>query len=85
MKKFFLTIAVLMLMGFCGKAQNDMFFKWSEIDDETYRDIDNGVNIALPTAHGLDNDNDAEAPLGSGLMILGVLGAGYIMKKKEVR
>ena len=82
MKKFFLTIALLMFMGFCGKAQNDVFFKWSEVDNDTYRDIDNGVNFSLPTAHGLDND--AEAPLGSGLLVLTVLGAGYMMKKKEV-
>ena len=84
MKKFFLTIAVLMFMGFCGKAQNDVFFKWSEIDNETYRnDPYDNVNLALPTAHGLNND--AEAPLGSGLLVLTVLGAGYMMKKKEVR
>ena len=84
MKKFFLTIAVLMFMGFCGKAQNDVFFKWSEIDNETYRnDPYDNVNFALPTAHGLNND--AEALLGSGLLVLTVLGAGYMMKKKEVR
>lgn len=83
MKKFFLTIAVLMFMGFCGKAQNDVFFHYSEADDEIYRDVDNGVNFSLPTAHGLNNDS--EAPLGSGLLVLTVLGAGYMMKKKEVR
>lgn len=86
MKKFFLTIAVLMLMGFCGKAQSDMFFRWSDIDNDLYRtNTYDNVEFGLPTSHGLNNDNGAEAPLGSGLLILGVLGAGYAMKKKEVR
>ena len=85
MKKIFL-IAVLMLVGLCGNAQNDMFFKWSDVDNDLYRtNTYDNVEFGLPTAHGLNNDNGAEAPLGSGLLILGVLGAGYAMKKKEVR
>ncbi len=81
MKKFFLTIAVFMLMGFCCKAQSDMFFHYSEVDNEMYRDntYDN-VNFGLPTAHGLNND--AEAPLGSGMLVLTALGAGYAVVRR---
>ena len=65
-----------MLVGLCGNAQNDMFFKWSEADNEIFRDVQyDNVNIGLPAGHGLDYDGDA--PLGSGLLVFAALGAGY--------
>lgn len=76
MKKFFLTIAVLVLMGFCCKAQTDLFFDWTDADEEMNRyDPYGDVNFGLPAAHGLDHDS--EAPLGSGLLVLTALGAIY--------
>ena len=66
-----------MLMGFCCKAQNDGFFQWTDLDNEdVYRmnPYDN-LELGLPTAHGLNHDSDA--PLGSGMLVLTALGAGY--------
>ena len=75
MKKIFF-IAVLMLVGYCCKAQNDMFFRLSDADNEMFRDVQyDNVNIGLPAGHGLDYDSDA--PLGSGLLVFAALGAGY--------
>ena len=80
MKKTLLTIVVLMTMAFTATAQNDAFFKWNDADNDMYRDIDNGINFALPTSHGLDYDNTA--PLGSGLLVLTALGAGYAAARR---
>lgn len=81
MKKILFTIAILMTMAFGANAQSDTFFKWNNADNETYRDIDNGISFALPTAHGYEYDS--EAPLGSGLLILTALGAGYAIKRRK--
>ena len=80
MKKTLLTIVVLMTMAFTATAQNDAFFKWNDADNDMYRDIDNGINFALPTSHGLDYDNTT--PLGSGLLVLTALGAGYAAARR---
>ena len=81
MKKTLFTIAILMTMALSASAQSDAFFKWNNADNETYRDIDNGISFALPTAHGYEYDS--EAPLGSGLLILTALGAGYAIKRRK--
>lgn len=85
MKRTILTLAILMTMAFTATAQRDAFFKWNDADDEIYRNTSEpGFDFNLPQAHGLENDSTA--PLGSGLIILGALGAGYAIKKKaEVR
>ena len=68
-------------MAFGANAQSNAFFKWNNADNETYRDIDNGISFALPAAHGYEYDN--EAPLGTGLLILTALGAGYAIKRRK--
>lgn len=78
MKKLLLTFAIVTTFGFSVNAQRDAFFTWNDANNETYRTGEN-VNFALPQAHG--NDFDSTAPLGSGLLILGALGAGYAIKK----
>lgn len=81
MKKILFTIAILMTMAFGTNAQSDAFFKWNNADNETYRDIDKDIGFALPTAHGCEYDS--EAPVGSGLLILTALGAGYAIKRRK--
>ena len=70
-----------MTMALSASAQSDAFFKWNNADNETYRDIDNGIGFALPTAHGYEYDS--AAPLGSGLLILAAFGAGYAIKRRK--
>lgn len=67
-------------MAFGANAQSDAFFKWNNADNDLYRANDN-LGFALPTAHG--SVYDSEAPLGSGLLILTALGAGYAVMRKR--
>ncbi len=81
MKKIFLAIALVLTLGFGANAQiglTDAFFNdWAQSD--LTRDI---TLISLPNEHGLTEDVTG-APIGSGLFILGALGAAYALRKKE--
>lgn len=83
MKKILFVIALVITMGFGAKAQigfglTDAFFNdWAQSD--LMRDI---TLISLPESHGLEYDQSA-APLGSGLFILGALGAGYAVARRK--
>lgn len=81
MKKIFLAIALVLTLDFGANAQiglTDAFFNdWAQSD--LMRDI---TLISLPNEHGLTEDVTG-APLGSGLFILGALGAAYALRKKE--
>lgn len=86
MKKIFLAIALVLVLGLGAKAQigvSDAFVNdWSMGD--MFRD--GGLGLLLPIIpgdHGLSGDQPA--PLGSGLFILGALGAGYatLRRRKE--
>ena len=82
MKKILLTIALVMTLSFGAKAQfelTDAFFNdWAESD----RLAGSGFSFVLPTSHGFGEDTPS-APLGSGLLVLTALGAGYALKKKH--
>ena len=81
MKKILFVIALVIAMGFGAKAQiglTDAFFNdWAQSD--LMRDI---TIISLPDQHGLNTDVSG-APLGSGLFILGALGAGYAVARRR--
>lgn len=80
MKKLLLATALFITQGFGAKAQiglTDAFFNdWAQSD--LMRDV---TLISLPNEHGLDTD--INAPLGSGLLILTALGAGYAVKHRR--
>ena len=80
MKKILFTIALIITMGVTATAQSDGFFRSYCDNDYTNRTEDN--TFILPSSHGTDYDYDS-APLGSGLLILTALGAGYALKKKR--
>ncbi len=86
MKKIALTIALVLALGLGANAQigiSDAFFNdWAQSD--FLRDGGLGLMLpGLPGDHGLGGD--VPAPLGSGLIILGALGAGYatLRRRKE--
>ena len=79
MKK--ILIIAFVLVSFSVKAQTDSFFKWNYSDDYTERTLDNNPNFYFPDSHGLDYDGNA--PLGSGLLVLTALGAGYAVAKRR--
>ena len=86
MKKIVLAIALVLAIGLGAKAQiglSDAFLNdWAQSD--MLRDGGLGLILpGLPGDHGLGGD--VPAPLGSGLVILGALGAGYatLRRRKE--
>lgn len=89
MKKILFAIAIVMMLGLTANAQGrDGFFSnWGD----NYNDrgtIGTGSidNITLPGGNLVTGDgygNDEPAPLGSGLVVLTALGAGYAVARKR--
>lgn len=73
-----------MLASGLSFAQSDGFFSgWEE--NEIREDIDNGFDMPGLPGHGYTEDQSG-APLGTGILILTALGAGYaVAKRKEER
>ena len=84
MKKILLTVLVLtMVLG--ASAQTDGFFKDGGSSDN-YNRSGSGSDPALPRLPGYGvgaTDNDQGAPLGSGLLVLTALGAGYAVSRRK--
>lgn len=82
MKNILLAIAFVFMMALGASAQGgraDGFFNYNEnLTDRTsvYSDV------GLPNSHFTNHDHEG-APLGSGLLILTVLGAGYTVARKR--
>lgn len=82
MKNILLAIAFVFMMALGASAQGgktDGFFNYNEdITDRTsvYSDV------SMPTYHFTNHDQEG-APLGSGLLILTTLGAGYAVMRKR--
>ena len=83
MKKIVLAIVLVMAFGFATNAQyNDHFFM-------EWEDVSNGIDFSregggpgFPGGHG---GGDTPVPLGSGLTVLAMLGAGYAAAKRNKR
>jgi len=82
MKKIFLTIMIVLMSSVIGNAQHDSFFNGSQ------ESVDRTSNNPMPlipagTVGTLTYDVNANnSPVGSGLLILTALGAGYTLRKK---
>ena len=85
MKKIIFAIAMIMTLAMNANAQRDTFF--SDWYDENSDIRTNGTNIPnLPNNNlilGGEFGNDVNAPIGSGLLILTALGAGYAVARKR--
>ena len=79
MKKILFAAVMVMTMAYSANAQNDAFFEWNTAETEIFRTT-GFESLLLPFSHGLDTD--INAPLGSGLLILTALGAGYAIKRR---
>ena len=88
MKKLSLLLAIVLGMGTMAFAQ--------EISPETYEEAglfgkgfslfatnEDESLLGLPEGHGLDDDFDADTPLGSGILLLAGMGAAYLLKNKK--
>ena len=83
MKKIILTISIILLM--CGsvfaQGRNDAFVsEWGGTRGSGL-DITPELIIAMPD-WGLFGNNTNTEPLGSGILIMTALGAGYAVRKK---
>ncbi len=81
MKKILFTIAIVMTMTLGASAQRGTDGFFTNTDNNTYREGDDFNGLVFPT-HTTDTDPDA-APLGTGLLILTALGAGYAVARKK--
>ena len=77
MKKILFAIAFVMMVVIAN-AQSDSFFKSDNSNAGNGNRDDFGM--ALP-GHGLNDDQ--QAPLGSGMLVLTALGAGYAIARRK--
>ena len=85
MRKALLTIAIVLTMVLGASAQSDGFFK--NYRDDVYGDRgESGSDPLMPALPGGGvgaYNTDQGAPLGSGLLMLTALGAGYALRKRR--
>ena len=82
MKKILFAIAIVLTMGLTANAQRDAFFKWTDADNELLREpYDGTTTFNLPYVHNYEQD--VNAPLGSGLLVLTALGGAYALMRRQ--
>ena len=83
MKK--LIITTIFALGLCMSlnAQKDSFFTYHNSEDYRGGSSEWGTLPTLPASHGFDFDVNGEAPLGSGLLLLGGLALAYGLRKRN--
>ena len=82
MKKILLTIVFVLTIVLGANAQTDGFFR----DGNSGNYGNRGVDSDLPnTPSGVTGSlkGDYDAPLGSGLLVMTVLGGAYLLRKQE--
>ena len=81
MKKFLLSIFILTLsLAASAQSYNDSFVDWT--DENSGRTFVDDWSIIFPATHFSNTDQDG-TPLGSGLLVLTALGAGYAVTRKR--
>ena len=81
MKKILFAIALTITLSLTASAQSytDSFVDWT--DSDTGRTSVDWA-IVFPASHFTNTDQNG-APLGSGLLVLTALGAGYVVNKRH--
>ena len=69
-----------MVLGFGANAQSDSFFKSDNSNAGSGNRDGESFGMALPS-HGATDDQ--QAPLGSGMLILTAMGAGYAIARRR--
>ena len=83
MKKYIITLVFALGLGLNLSAQSDGFFSNSSYTEFREENNNWGTMPLLPNQHGTQYDFAAEAPLGSGLLLLGGLALAYGLRKKN--
>lgn len=83
MKKYIITLIIALGFGLNLSAQkSDGFFSNGNYSE--YREDSWVADMPLlPTSHGYGYDYDANAPLGTGLLLLGGMAIGYAALRKR--
>ncbi len=82
MKKILFAIAIVLTISLSANAQGrDAFFtEWS---NDNYGDRPDPTLPLVPSVDYSNENNEPAAPLGTGLLILTALGAGYAVARKK--
>lgn len=85
MKKTIMTIAIVLGLSTAAFAEygGGLFKRGYVTDEEYYGAGTQGNRKPLLPNHNMDDNQDADAPLGSGIAVLLGLGAAYMMSKKR--
>lgn len=82
MKKFALTIAIVLGMTFTGIAQTNGLFDMGPNSGSQFDSNDPSTGLFLPQQHGADTDANG-TPLGGGALLLIGFGAAYALKNRK--
>ena len=86
MKKILFAIAIVLTISFTANAQgrNDAFFNdWSSDNNDSWRTTTLAIVVPSSNSIGGIEGDPSGAPLGSGLLVLTALGAGYAVARKK--
>ena len=86
MKKLALTIAIVLGISFSSFAQQDGggLFKYGEASEEsTWFSTREGEGLLTPGLPPFDSDDDQNAPLASGALLLIGFGAAYALRNRN--
>ena len=76
MKKIILAIALFAAVS--ANAQSDSFFRYNNVEEQRGNDFG-----AMPAMFGHGSGDNQNAPLGSGLLLLGGMAVLYASRKKS--
>ncbi len=84
MKKLALTIAIVFGLGLTTFADGGGLFQRGTTPTESGPFMGGRATLtpALPT-HGLEDNQDANTPMGTGIAVLALLGGAYLVGKKR--
>ena len=88
MKKIALTIAIILGLGltsFADPNQGGGLFQRGATSEDVYFGSNRDATTSTPMLpnHGLDDNQNADSPLGSGIAVLLGLGAAYAVGKNR--
>jgi LPXTG-motif cell wall-anchored protein len=85
MKKLIILSVFALGFGMSLNAQSDGFFVYNNFEQEQNRQSQNEAWGVMPSmiGHGIEYDMDANAPLGSGLLLLGGMAVLYAKRKRK--
>ena len=83
MKKILFAIAIVLTIGLTANAQNKQDSFFSGWDDNGWTNRGDAILPVIPSINYNNTNDEPGAPLGSGLLVLTALGAGYAVARKK--